>query len=117
MAEVRRYRVNPNGSWEKTSSKRHHPIRITFLIKLSRLGPLRVDLTVAEKTISGRFLSARASSQEMLEKQLPVLIRRLTGRGFTIRRLACGQGRADTFGKTLAEEIVSMETCSVRRVV
>jgi len=54
--------------------------RISFLLEMSNLGPLRADLVVRQKQINGRFLIVEEEAKNIIEKQLPSLIKTLEER-------------------------------------
>ena len=51
--------------------------RISFLLEMSNLGPLRADLVVRQKQINGRFLIVEEKAKNIIEKQLTSLINKL----------------------------------------
>ena len=63
--------------------------RITFLLELSRLGPLRADLTVKGKEIKGRFLLTNEVAKQRIEASIPMFVERMKQRGFSLQSLDC----------------------------
>ncbi|MBL7179787.1 MAG: flagellar hook-length control protein FliK [Desulfobacterales bacterium] len=87
--------------------------RISFLLELSNLGPLRADLTIREKEIDGRFLLSNAAGKLLVEKNLPFLIKTLTESGFSICQMECHLKKDEIVTQSLIKEIIQEEGCTV----
>lgn len=101
---------------EESGPFESYPVRITFLLELSKLGPLRVDLFIRGKEINGRFLSEDRTSKVLLEEHLQTLNKNLTDKGFFVKQMECRQIESKILQDSLIHEIVPLETCSVEWV-
>lgn len=90
--------------------------RISFLLELSNLGPLRADLAVQGRQISGRFLTVKEETKYILEKNLPDFIAAFNSRGFSIFHLECHVKEPKQVNDTLVKEIIQKESCSISLV-
>jgi len=90
--------------------------RISFLLELSNLGPLRADLTIRDKSIDGKFLFSKKESKLLIEKNLPFLVDNLNGRGFSIGRMECCLKRPEVVKHSLIKEIIQPEGSTVSLV-
>lgn len=90
--------------------------RITFLLELSNIGPLRADLAIQGKEIEGKFLVASEETKQMIEKSLPFFINRLRDLGFTVKYLECFLQEPRTVTESLLKEIVQEEGHSINLV-
>jgi Flagellar hook-length control protein FliK len=106
-----------NNDRRKEKAKESGFFRISFLLQLSSLGPLRADLAVQGKQISGRFLTVKKETKYILEKSLPSLIDALNKRGFSISHLECHVKEAKQVNDTLIKEIIQEESCNISVVV
>ncbi len=106
-----------NKDRRKEKAKESGFFRISFLLELSSLGPLRADLAVQGKQISGRFLTVKKETKHTLEKNLPSLTAALNKRGFSILHLECQVKEAKQINDTLIKEIIQEESCNISVVV
>jgi hypothetical protein len=83
--------------------------RITFLLELSRLGPLRADLALREKDITGKILITRQEAKSRIEKGLPILVDRMRERGFSIHSMECQLRKREIVTQSLLSEIIQQE--------
>jgi hypothetical protein len=90
--------------------------KISFLLELSNLGPLRADLAVQDRQISGRFLTVKEETRHILEKNLPDFIAAFNDRGFSISHLECHVKEPKQVNDTLVKEIIRKESCSISLV-
>jgi hypothetical protein len=90
------------------------PVRITFLLEMSRLGPLRVDLVVVDKEISGRFMLSDESSRIFLKGHIAPLVETLVDQGFIVKQMSCLVKESEAFKETLVEEILPPGVCNMR---
>ena len=86
-----------------------NPFRITFLLELSNLGPLRADLTINGKDIEGRFLITKEEVKLLIENNIPSLINRLKDKGFSIHSLECHLKGPEIVKESLIREIIKEE--------
>ena len=87
--------------------------KISFFLELSNLGPLRADLAVQSRHISGRFLTVKEETRNILEKNLPDFIAAFKDKGFSISHLECHVKEPKQFNDTLVKEIIPKESCSI----
>lgn len=90
--------------------------RVSFLLELSNLGPLRADLTISGKDIKGRFLLTNKEAKSLIEKKLPSLINSLKERGFSINHMGCHLRDSEVVKQTLIKEIVQEEGYTISLV-
>ncbi|MEJ2656876.1 MAG: flagellar hook-length control protein FliK [Desulfobacterales bacterium] len=87
--------------------------RISFLLELSNLGPVRADLAVRDKQITGRFLTIKEETKYVIEKNLPSFIEAFKKRGFSIFHLECHIREPKQVGDSLIREIIRKESCNI----
>ena len=95
-----------NNDRRKEKTKENGFLKISFLLELSSIGPLRADLVVQGKQISGRFLTAKKEVKYTLEKKLSTLIDALKKRGFVIFHMECHVKESRQVKDTLIKEII-----------
>ena len=91
--------------------------KISFLLEMSNLGPLRADLAVRQKQINGRFLIVEEKAKIIIEKQLPFLIKTLEKKGFVIPHFECHMKKPVEIKDTLIKEIIHKENHNISLVV
>lgn len=84
--------------------------KVSFLLELSNLGPLRADLSVRGEQINGRFLMVEEHAKLLIETNLPSFVKILKERGFSILHLECqikdpGDIKDPLIKKIIREEI------------
>ena len=90
--------------------------KISFLLEMTRLGPLRADLVVRKKQINGRFLIVEEKAKNIIEKQLPSLIESLEKKGFVILHFDCHIKEPVEIKDTLIKEIIHKEGHNINLV-
>ena len=90
--------------------------KISFLLEMSNLGPLRADLVVRKKQINGRFLIVEEKAKIIIEKQLPTLIKTLEKKGFNIPNFECHVKKPSEIKDSLIKEIINEENHSINFV-
>jgi len=90
--------------------------KISFLLELSSLGPLRSDLTIKEKEIYGRFLLANEETKMVIEKNLPAFIKTLEKRGFFVMQMECQIKEPEIVTPSLIREIIKEDGCTISLV-
>ena len=83
--------------------------RVTFLLDLSNLGPVRADLSITGESIEGRFLLAKEETKSLIENNLISFARNLSDKGFTIHRLECRLKEPGVIRQSLVKEIIKEE--------
>jgi hypothetical protein len=92
--------------------------RVSLLLTLSRLGPLRADFSIRQKTVNGTFGVADAETALLVQNDLPRLARSLHGSGFSAGRIDCRVLGLNTLASTsLAEEILNAGESGLNLVV
>jgi hypothetical protein len=92
--------------------------RVSLLLTLSGLGPLRGDFGIWQKTVTGTFGVADAESAGIICDHLPRLTQALHRSGFSVGRIDCRVlGRATLAGTSLAEEALSAGQSGLNLVV
>jgi hypothetical protein len=90
--------------------------KISFLLEMSNLGPLRADLVVRQKQINGRFLIVEEEAKIIIEKQLPTLIKTLEKKGFNIPNFECHMKKPVEIKDSLIKEIIHKENHNINLV-
>jgi hypothetical protein len=106
-----------NNNRRKKKEKGNDFFRISFLLELSNLGPLRADLAVQGEQISGRFLSVKEETKDVIEKNLPSFIAAFSKRGFSILHLECHLKEPKQVNDNLIKEIIPKRSCNISLVV
>jgi Flagellar hook-length control protein FliK len=106
-----------NNKHPKGKEKGKGFFRISFLLELSNLGPIRADLSVQGEQISGRFLTVKAETKYILEKNFPSFIAAFNKRGFSIFHLECHIKEPRQVNDTLVKEMIREESCNISLVV
>lgn len=96
--------------------KNNNFFKISFLLELSNLGPLRSDLTIKEKEIYGRFLLAKEETKLVIEENLPTFINTLGKKGFTVLHMECQIKEPEIVTQPLIKEIIKKEGCTISLV-
>ena len=86
-----------------------NPLRITFLLELSNLGPLRADFTVNGKEVKGRFLMTKEEIKLLIKNNIPSLINTLKDKGFSVYSIECHLKGPEIVKQSLIGEIIHQE--------
>jgi len=105
----------PQKEYDKSPSQKKNEdiFRLTFLLELSNLGPLRADLTVLKKRIECRFLMTNEKTKILFEKSMSALISRMKETGFSIDHMECSIQDSRTVQQSLIGEIIPEEGTSL----
>jgi hypothetical protein len=104
-----------NGDHEKR--KRDNGFfKISFLLELTNLGPLRSDLTIKEKEIYGRFLLAKENIKLIIEENLPTFIHTLEEEGFSVLHMECQVKEPEIVTQSLIKEIIKEDGWTISLV-
>jgi hypothetical protein len=90
--------------------------RISFLLEMSNLGPIRADLVVRQKQINGRFLIVEEKAKIIIERQLPSFIKTLEKKGFVIPHFECHMKEPVEIKEPLIKEIIHKENHNISLV-
>jgi hypothetical protein len=93
----------------KTKKTDKNLFRITFLLELSHLGPLRADLTIKGKEIEAKFLLAREEARLLVEKSMPIFLNSMRETGFSIHHVEVHLKEPEVINQSLLKEIVQEE--------
>ena len=90
--------------------------KISFLLELTNLGPLRSDLTIKEKEIYGRFLLAKENIKLLIEENLPTFIHTLEKKGFSVLHMECQIKEPEIVTQSLIKEIIKEDGWTISLV-
>lgn len=76
-------------SSKNKGDKESRLIRISFLLNMTQLGPLRADFSVLKKNITGRFLLNDKPTCDYVEAMLPELANRLSAIEYNVGQVEC----------------------------
>lgn len=94
----------------------NNPLGITFLLELSRLGPLRVDLTVNGRVINGRFLTTNKEITLLIKNNIPSFITTLKDKGFSVCSMECHLKEPEIVKQSLIAEVIQQERNTISLV-
>lgn len=95
----------------KGKTKKSGKIRVTLMLEMSRLGPMRIDLSAHEKNMEGQFYLSTNKAVKEVEKKLPELLKALSSAGFS-----AGFGVMKAAGKFLTEKLMDDMALPVNRL-
>jgi len=78
---------------------------ITFLLTMSKLGPLRADLSIKGNEIYGNFMVTSEKSKQIIENNLPDFVDSIKGKGFTVSAMECHLRDVEEVKKSPIREI------------
>jgi hypothetical protein len=90
--------------------------KISFLLEMSNLGPLRSDLSIKEKEIFGRFLLVKEETKLLIEENLSTFINTLGKKGFSVLHMECQIKAPEIVNQSLINEIIKEEGCTISLV-
>ena len=64
-------------------------VKVSLLLNMTALGPLRADFSIFKKALSGSFALATREIRDFVKKGLPILIERLEQQEYTIQKIEC----------------------------
>ena len=79
--------------------------KISFVIELSQLGPIRADFVIQAKRIDGLFLIAEQQTKDVVESALPKLVNVLQEKGYSIDAIKCILESHDIINRSLLNEV------------
>jgi hypothetical protein len=106
LIQVPHEETDGQGSTRQDGKSSFH---VTFLLELSRLGPLKVDLTLKGKDIWAMILLTREDARALIESALPGFITRIKEAGLSIHSLECRCREPEIVTRSLMEEIFHHE--------
>ena len=84
--------IDTGGKKENEESSADRLIRISFLLDMSLLGPLRADFSVLKNEISGRFLLNDEDTCQYVRSMIPELKERLNAIDYKVHEIDCVLG-------------------------
>jgi Flagellar hook-length control protein FliK len=104
-------------SWDDDTadrkSKQDPTAKATFLLEMSRLGPIRAEVILRGKTIDGVFLVAESRTKRILEDNLPSLMDHLRDMGFSIHHVGCFLKDPQIVTESPLQDIIQVEKSSI----
>ncbi len=81
----------PKKEEDRHAKKRNYDksFSITFLLTMSKLGPLRADLSIKGNEIRGSFIVTSEKSKKIIENKLPDLVDSIKDKGFSVSAMEC----------------------------
>lgn len=93
-------------------------IQLSFLLDMSRLGPLRADFSILKKKMTGRFLLKDEDTCKYVESMLPELKTRLAGIDYQVHQITCVTAeKKDIQHSSLIETLVKARDDQVLNIV
>ena len=93
-------------------------INISFLLDMTRLGPLRADFSIYKQELSGRFLLADEETRHYIQSLIPELKSKLLDQAYHARKIECCLARPEeTQPGSLVESLVKTGDASVFNIV
>ncbi|MBA3037558.1 MAG: flagellar hook-length control protein FliK [Desulfobacterium sp.] len=71
------------------SAEENGQLKISLLLELSSLGPIRADFTLNGKMVYGMFRASIAETVEILETEMDSFVKNLEDKGFSIKHIEC----------------------------
>ncbi len=85
--------IDTGGKSKKGGKDSDKVVRISFLLNMTKLGPLRADFSVLKKSITGRFLLQDEDTCKYVNSKLPELKQKLSGMDYQIHQMECSVAR------------------------
>jgi hypothetical protein len=103
---------------EGEGTDRDKVLRASLLLQMSRLGPVRADVTVFQKTIRVGFLVCEEEVQSLFDDHKGLLKGQLESHGFRVNEVTCRLQEADVLAQaSLVEEILDSEEHQINLIV
>ena len=74
---------------DKDTAPEKKMIRVSLLLDMSRLGPVRADVSILDKAVTGRFLLANDEIRAFVASMLPVLKKQMAAIDFQLLKMDC----------------------------
>jgi hypothetical protein len=96
----------------------HKMIRVSFLLNMTNLGPVRADFSILNKAITGRFLLENDDICDYVKSMIPELKTRFEQIEFSVGNIDCFTAAADEIQpNVLMESLFQNENQSVLNIV
>jgi hypothetical protein len=93
-------------------------IRVSLLLDMSSLGPLRADVSILDKAVTGRFLLKNEDTREFVASMIPVLKKQLADIDFHLLKMDCQVAApADIAATCLVETLFNNRDDQVLHIV
>ena len=83
-----------------------HPLNISVLLELSKLGPIRADFTIKGKRVEGVFKIAVRETLKLVESGIPAFVKTLEDKGLKIHHIGCMLKKPEIVTQPLFLEII-----------
>jgi hypothetical protein len=83
-----------------------HPLNISVLLELSKLGPIRADFTIKGKRVEGVFKIAVRETLKLVETGIPAFVKTLEDKGLKIHHIGCILKKPEIVAQPLLLEII-----------
>jgi len=105
----------PKRGKERNARQESHEdlFTITFLLNMSKLGPLRAELSVKKNEISGNFTVTSKESKQIIDDNLPIFLTSLEKKGFTVSLMECRLSDIEKFKESPITEMFSNESNTI----
>jgi len=90
-------------------SSQSPPMKVSIQMTLSRLGPIRADVSLQSNVVGARFLLSTQRAKSLVESGIPSLVDRLRGAGFAASRISCHLTERSAIEEPLLTEVIQME--------
>jgi len=64
-------------------------VRVSLLLDMSRLGPVRADVSILDKAVTGRFLLENEDTRAFVASMVPVLKKQMADIDFQLLQMDC----------------------------
>ncbi len=110
--------IDTGGKPKKDGEDADKLIRVSFLLNMTNLGPLRADFSVLKKDITGQFLFEDDDTCEYVRSMLGDLKARLAGLEYHVHKLECKTVKKEALQESsLIETLVKSEDDQVLNIV
>lgn len=93
-------------------------VQISFLLDMSRLGPLRADFSILKKKISGKFLLNDDKTCEYVKSMIPELLTRLSNIEYQVHKIDCYTAKKEEIQQSsFIETLLQARNDSVLNIV
>ena len=103
---------------DKDSEAKKKMIRVSLLLDMTYLGPVRADVSILDKAVTGRFLLENEDTRAFVASMIPVLKKQLADADFQLMKMDCQVAApADVTPSCLAETLFNRRDDQVLNIV
>ena len=103
---------------DKDSEAKKKMIRVSLLLDMTNLGPVRADVSILDKAVTGRFLLENEDTRAFVASMIPVLKKQLADADFQLMKMDCQVAApADITPSCLAETLFNSRDDQVLNIV